>query len=326
MLAGTVDAGKRLFMQQADQIIFLGGPLQDIHDHMVLVNCHGGRAVYAGQFKLGRGGFVVFRLGVDAQFPELFVDVLHKGRHPGRDGSLVMIFQFLSLRCAGPEQGPAGEAQVVPEIKVFAVNQEVFLFQSADRIYIFDILVAKQVDHFGCGFVEGPDGFQDRGLLVNGITAVGYEYGRNVQDIVHDEYRAGNIPVRVAAGFIGGAQAAAWETRCIRFAHDQILSGEMGKRLAVLVRFHKTFVFFRGGAVHWLEPVCVMCTAAFHGPALHGMGDRVSCRPVQCPFIRNSLLPLLIDRTWQTFLHGLIIKYHAPESLKWSFHRSISSL
>ena len=52
MLAGTIDAIKRLFMQQAGKAVLLGGAAQDIHGQQVLINCNVALGENRGQLKL----------------------------------------------------------------------------------------------------------------------------------------------------------------------------------------------------------------------------------------------------------------------------------
>ena len=83
MLAGTVDPGEGLLMEQAHQIVLGSALLHDLHDQLVVVAVGIGIGVHRGHFVLTGGHFVVLGLGQNAQPPELFVQVLHKGRNTG---------------------------------------------------------------------------------------------------------------------------------------------------------------------------------------------------------------------------------------------------
>ena len=55
-------------------------------------------SVYTGAISVLTGATsVVFGLGQDAQPPELFVQVLHKGRNTGADGAVIVVAHFLAL-------------------------------------------------------------------------------------------------------------------------------------------------------------------------------------------------------------------------------------
>ena len=50
--------------------------------------------------------------GSDAELPQFYVQVLHKGAHPFPDLAEVVVVQFLALGGGSAEQGAAGVDQV----------------------------------------------------------------------------------------------------------------------------------------------------------------------------------------------------------------------
>ena len=303
VLAGTVDAFKRLFMKQAGEAVLFRRLGKNFHGQLVVIHGHVGVGIDRRQFKLTRGDLVVLGLCVDAELPEFIIDIAHEFGDPLRKGTEVMVREFLPLgsRCA--EERASGKAQVRPLFKVLPVNQEVLLFKTDDRRAGTDFLFAEQIDHAGCGGGDCLDGFEQRILLVERFAVIGYEYGRDAEDVVLDEYRAGHIPVCIAACLEGCAQAAARETGRIRFSLDEIFSGEMRHGFAGAVRIDECVMLFGSGAGQRLEPVGVMGCAVFQCPALHGVRDGIGGLTVKRPLIGNGFLQRKINRLGQTFLH-----------------------
>ena len=69
VLAGTVDAGEGLLMEQAHHAVLGGHIFHDLHGQLVVVAGGVGVGVDGGQLVLGRGHLVVLGLGQDAQLP-----------------------------------------------------------------------------------------------------------------------------------------------------------------------------------------------------------------------------------------------------------------
>ena len=53
-------------------------------------------------------------LAQHAQLPQLLIQILHEGGHPGLDGTVVVVVQLLPLGGLGAEQGAAAQRQVLP--------------------------------------------------------------------------------------------------------------------------------------------------------------------------------------------------------------------
>jgi hypothetical protein len=79
MLAGSVDAFKRLFMKQAGKTVLFRSLAENIHCQLVLVNGDVSLGEDRRQFKLTGSDFVVFGFCIDAKLPEFFIDFFHEG-------------------------------------------------------------------------------------------------------------------------------------------------------------------------------------------------------------------------------------------------------
>ena len=97
VLAAAVDAGERLFVQQADQAVLVGGAAHDLHDQVLVIG--GEVAVFEerGEFVLAGGHFVVAGLDGDAELEQFVFAVGHEGQHALGNGAEILVFQFLAL-------------------------------------------------------------------------------------------------------------------------------------------------------------------------------------------------------------------------------------
>ena len=80
MFAGAVDAGKRFFVQKADQSMAEGDFFHGLHRQLIMVGGDVGGRKDRGEFMLGRGDLVVLGLGGDAELPQLHIQVGHESR------------------------------------------------------------------------------------------------------------------------------------------------------------------------------------------------------------------------------------------------------
>ena len=95
---------------------------------------------------LGRGHFVMLRLGRNTQLPQFFIQFCHKSFHSWLDGAKIMVFHLLSFRGLSAKQSPAGKYQVLPFLPHGLIYQKVFLFRShiGDNFFCMDIQNGKQ--------------------------------------------------------------------------------------------------------------------------------------------------------------------------------------
>ena len=112
MFTGTIDTGKRLFMKQANQIVLGCHFLHNGHHHLVVIAGSIGIGVNRCQLMLTRSALIVLGLAENTQTPELFIQVLHKGRNTGPNGTKIVVIQFLTLGGQRPKQSTACQAQI----------------------------------------------------------------------------------------------------------------------------------------------------------------------------------------------------------------------
>ena len=143
----------------------------------------------------------------NAQLMGFTLKVLHEGHHAGRNAAEVVVVELLSLGRGGTEQSAAALAQVRTGIVQGLVDEEVLLLPPEGSDHLGDVLVEILADVRG-RLVHGREGLQERSLVVEGLTGIRDENGRNAEGGAHDEGGAARIPEGVPPRFERGADAA----------------------------------------------------------------------------------------------------------------------
>ena len=112
VLARSVDAGKRLLVQQAGEPVLRRRPPHRLHRHHLMIGGEVGVLEHRRDLVLARRHFVVARLHRHADLVELGFDLRHERHHAIGDRAEVLIFELLALRRLGAEQRPAGVDEI----------------------------------------------------------------------------------------------------------------------------------------------------------------------------------------------------------------------
>ena len=204
MLAGAVDAGEGLFVQQAGEAVLRGHTLHDLHGELVVVGGDVGGGVDGGQLVLRGGDLVMLCFGQHAELPQLPVQIGHVRGHAGFDGAEVMVVELLPLGRTGAEQRAAREHEILALVEQRLVHEEVFLLRAGAGAHALDGVVSEQAQDTQGLLVERLHGAQQRRFLVQRFAAVGAEGRGDAQGLVLDEGIAGGVPGGVAARFKRG--------------------------------------------------------------------------------------------------------------------------
>ena len=320
VLAGTVDAGKRLFVQQADHAVARGHLLHDLHRQLVLVGSDVAGREHRRELVLRGRHFVVLRLGVNAELPELLVQILHERRNARLDAAEVMIVQLLAFRRLGAEERAAGIDQVLALVIHRLVDQEVLLLWADGRAHGCHVLVAEQVDHTQGLTVKRLGAAQQRRLFIERLAAVRAERRRNAQHIIFNECIGRRVPCGVAARLKRCAQAAGREAGRIRLAADELLAGKLHNDLTAAAGRNEAVVLLGGDAGHRLEPVREVRGALFDRPVLHGIGHDARGVVIKTLAIFHRRLHLPVRFRRQPLAHDGIVKYHGSKNVRDLFH------
>ena len=321
VFAGTVDAGKGFFMDEARKVVLLRDGLHDLHRQLVLVGADVGIRVDGRHLMLRRRDFVVLGLRVDAEFPQFHVEVCHEGFDRRLDGAEIVVLHLLALRGLGAEKGASGGDEVFPLVEEVAVDEEVLLLAADGGT---DMLrtggVAEDVDDPHGLLVNGLDGAEQRGLLVEDLSAVGAEDGRDAEGVIFDERRRGRVPGGIAPRLEGGADTAGRERGRVGFRTDELLAGEVHDDLPVAHRSDEAVVLLRGDASHGLEPVGVVRGTFFHRPGLHGAGDLLRDLRVQRLVVGRRLFQSVVGLIGESLMHDFVREQKAAEDLRYIVH------
>ncbi len=306
VLAGAVDAGERLLVQEADEAVAAGDVLQRLHQQLLVVGADVGVLEDRRDLVLRRRDLVMAGLDRDAELPHLQFGLHHEGQHPLGNRAEVVVVELVPLRRLGAEQGAAGGDQVGALEEVLLVDQEVLLLGSDGREDALGLVVAEQAQRLDRRAAERVHRAQQRDLPVERLAGPGGERGRDAEQrpvrVLEDEGGAGRVPGGVAAGLEGGADAAGRERGGIRLPLDQLLTGEVGDRAAVARGLEEGVVLLGGRAGQRLEHVGVVGGTVLQRPFLHRLGDRVGQARVQRPAVLQRRLQLLEDVAGKPFL------------------------
>ena len=319
VLAGSVDAGKRLLVEQAGHAVLLGDAGQRLHDRLLMVGRDVRVFVERRDLVLTGSHLIVPGLHRHAELEEISLGLEHAGEHPLGDGPEILVLKLLPLRRLGTEQRPPGHHEVGAGKKEVAVDEKVFLLRSARRSHLADVLVAEQGQHAAGLLVDGLHRAEQRGLLIQRLARPRAERRgdaeRGAVGVVEDVGGARRIPGGVAAGFERGAEAARGEARCIGLALDQFLAGELGDGVAVTSGCQETVVLLGGQAGEGIEDVGVVGGALLDGPVLHGQRHGVGDRGVDWLALLDRGLQRLVDALRQPILHDGVAEHVRTEEL-----------
>ena len=312
VLAGAVDAGKGLLVEEADEPMSLGDGAQDLHREHVVVNGQILLLEDGGDLELGGRRLVVARLGGDAQTPQLLLHLRHERRHARTYRAKVVVLELLVLGRRRPEQRPPRLHQVGTLHIEPPVNEEVLLLgpHGDGRVRLRQ---AKRAHQARDGAAQRLDGAQNRRLLVEDLAGVGAEdrgdAERGAVRVTLDERGAGRVPGGVAARLERAAQTARRKARGVALAHHQVLSGELEDGLAVLMKLQECVVLLGGAARHRLEPVRVVRRAALQRPLLHAVRHVVRDVRVEWRLARQRRQQLLSRVLRQMLADGRLPEY-----------------
>ena len=110
--------------------MFLCDFLHDLHHQLVVIGRDVGGGEDRCQLVLCRSNFVMLCLSKYTQLPEFFIEILHVSGYSRLDGSEVMIFELLALRCFCSEKCSSCINKIFSLIIELYRNEEVFLLRS----------------------------------------------------------------------------------------------------------------------------------------------------------------------------------------------------
>ena len=144
VLAGAVDAGERLLVQQADEPVAARHVLHHLHRELLVVAADVRVLEHRRHLVLRRRDLVVARLDRHAEPGELLLGLEHAGEHALGDRPEVVVVELVALRRLGAEQRAAGGDEVGALEVEALVDQEVLLLGPDRGEHARGLVVAEQ--------------------------------------------------------------------------------------------------------------------------------------------------------------------------------------
>ena len=144
VLAGTVHASKRLFVEQTNKSVTESNFLHYLHCKLVVVGSDICSIIDRRKFMLCRSNFIVLCLGKDAELPELSVQISHILCNSRLDRAEIVIVHFLSLGRHSTEESSSCHNEVFSLLPHITVNKEVFLLGTNGGLYTLYACVSEK--------------------------------------------------------------------------------------------------------------------------------------------------------------------------------------
>ena len=206
VLTRAIDAIEGLLVEQDAEPVVACHPLHERHEEHVVIDSEVALLVDWGEFELVGRHLIVTRLTRDSQFERLYLQILHKRLYTVGNGAKVVVVHLLVFRALMAHQRAPCHKQVrAGRVKPF-VDEEILLFPTEVHLNLTYIIVEIATD-LVCRLRDGPDGAEQRRLVVECLARVGDEYGRDTECVIDDEDRRCRIPSRVATCLEGVADA-----------------------------------------------------------------------------------------------------------------------
>ena len=145
MLAGAVDSGERLLVEQALHAVLLGHATEGRHHQLLVVMGEVGLLEHRSDLELPGGDLVVAGLGRNALLEQLTIDIDHERQDPIGYRAEIVVVEFLTLGRRSAEQRPTRAHEIGPAVIEVAVDEEVLLFGAGERHDGVDLRVSEEL-------------------------------------------------------------------------------------------------------------------------------------------------------------------------------------
>ena len=172
MLSAAVYARKRLFVKQADHMVFLCNPLHKLHRKLVMVRRDIGCCKNRRQFVLSGSNLVMLGLRQYSELPKLLVKLFHKRLNAALNRSEIVILKLLTLRRLCAEKGTSGENQILALFINVRINQKILLLRTDRCFYRLNVCFSEQSENPERLTVDSLHTAQQRSLFIKRLAAV----------------------------------------------------------------------------------------------------------------------------------------------------------
>ena len=312
VLARSVHALERLFVQEAHKAVALRRLAQHLHYEHVVVDGEVEVLEHRRKLELRRRDLVVARLRGDAELPEARLDLGHELEDARLDRAEVVVFELLVLRGRRAEHRAPRLEEVGPLHVEPAVDEKVLLLRAEG-----DLHMRLRLAELGHEALYRPgDGLyrpQEGRLHVERVARERAERRRDAQRrpvlVALDEGRRRRVPRRVAARLEGRPEAARRERARVGLAADEVPAREALHRLRGAGRLEEGVVLLGRAARQRLEPVREVGRALPDRPVLHPVRHRVGDRRVEGLPLAHRGKQLRGDRLRQECAYRLLGEY-----------------
>ena len=199
MLSRSVYAFKGFLMEKTCKTMTLRGLLHDFHRQLVIVDSDIRRCVYRCKLMLAWRCFIVGCLGINPEFPQLHIKILHIFGNTCTKSSEIMILELLTFRRPCSNECTSCVNQITAFLIVFFINEKIFLFRPDGRDNPFRLLPEKRKNLLRlCG--NSLHASQKRGFLIQNLSGIGAECCRDAESTVFYECIACRIPRGITTG------------------------------------------------------------------------------------------------------------------------------
>ncbi len=210
VLTRTIDACKGFLVKEAAETVLACNLSHKSHEKHVVVNGEVALLKDRSKFKLVGSYLVVTRLARNAKFKSLDFEIAHELLNTFGNCTEVVVVHLLILGRVVTHKRTAGEQEVGTSSVETFVYEEVLLFPTevgGNAGYVLVEILAN----CSSGFVNGGKCLLERSLVVESLTRITYEDGRNHKRIAYDEHGRCGIPCGIAASLKGGTDTAIGE-------------------------------------------------------------------------------------------------------------------
>src|SRR6476646_3735972 len=181
VLARSVDAGKRLLVQQRLQVMPQRDTTQRRHNELVVIDGNVGLFEARCHLELAWRHFIVPRHDRNAELVQLVLDLGDTRLNALWYAAEVVILELLAPRRGSADERAAGHDEIRSQGEVTSINQEILLLGSKRGINAVHTLVAKHLEERDGPIAERVGAPKQRRQLVKRLAVITDEDGWNTK-------------------------------------------------------------------------------------------------------------------------------------------------
>ncbi len=205
--------------------------------------------------------------------------------------------------------------QIGPNGPQTLVDEEILLLPTKVGNNPLHILVEVMTD-LRSSIVDGRHGTQQRNLIIEGLTRIGDEDGRNTKRRIDDKRGRRGIPRRITARLERIANTAIGKRRGIGLLLHEQLTGKFLQYTLVAIGLSERIVFLSRTSRQRLKPVRIMVSTVFQRPLAHTGSHAISHFARQGRTFVHRLREDGIRPFVEILAHGGTVEYFVAEVIR----------